>query len=425
MRHFRLHSKQHAVLLAMVCALSGLAQTPASAPQNTPEAKPASAPQIDTATYLLQPEDVVGVVTVNHLELTGDYLVTSDGKINVAGIGEIKVQGMTLSQVAEIIRKQYSTNRLIGLIHPTVSATLRLARMQRIYVLGDVRLPGVFDVKPGWRITEAIAAAGGTVSQVQSLGTTSSEQLQPKDVVVTVIHPGAGSTQEMSLEDVLSGTPEKDPILHAGDVVSVRSKDLITVYVTGNVVRPGAYQVPKDGPDVMKAITMAGGVTSTASTAHISVAHTNGSKDTFDLSGAFQLGQTENIPKISSGDLIMVPELQSKIQILGLVNVPGTFPLPDGKEVRLNDALGMASGYNTKRARLSQVAVVSFNEGKPVRKIYDVGRYFRKGDLAMNPVLHAGDLVYVPETNSPDWNNILTGVVAAATAASGVHSYVP
>ncbi|HWD41474.1 MAG TPA: SLBB domain-containing protein [Fimbriimonas sp.] len=368
--------------------------------------------QASTNAYVLGPDDQIAVTVLNHQELCGEATVTVDGFVTLPAIGQQPATGHTLQELTDIVSKALKTNPKVGLLNPVVSISLKQARMQRIYVLGEVRTPGVIDMKPGWRITEALAAAGGigTVGQA----TPSGLQVQTSDCVVALMHSNSkGNVEEIPLDDVLSGAPDKDLRLAPGDTVTVRVIEMLTVYIAGNVVKPGPYQLRRDASDVMKAITVAGGFTPLASTAHVSIQHLNGGQEVVDVSGSIVgTGVSPSVP-LRTGDLITVPELQSKVTVLGLVKQPGTYPMQDGKEVRLNDVItGMGQGADTKRARLSKVTVIKLVDGKASPTIFDFGKYLRTGDLAMNPVIHSGEVVVVPETNTPEFQSILQGIAA-------------
>jgi protein involved in polysaccharide export with SLBB domain len=376
------------------------------------------------APYKLGPEDQILISVVNHTELTGIVTVAADGTVNLFAAGQIQAQGLTLPEFTAAVVLRFQTNKAVGLLHPVVSCALQTARMQRVYVLGAVKSPGIYDAKPGWRISEAIAAAGGAYVD-QSPTAAGAMQPQTSDFTVSILRAAGGAFVQASLSDALQGKPDKDLSVAPGDVVTVNPVDLFTIYVNGDVAKPGVYQIRKDSTDVMKAIAMAGGFIPTSSTAHVKITHPDGQSEMVDLSAAVQLGADVKGPKLVPGDLVLVPELQSKVAVLGLVKQPGVYPMPDGKEVHLNDALGFAQGYDTKRARLSQVAVVYQVNGKTVHKIYDFGKYLRKGDLAMNPVIPVNSMVYVPETNSIDWADVFNGLSGAGSIIFGLHTIAP
>jgi len=185
------------------------------------------------------------------------------------------------------------------------------------------------------------------------------------------------------------------------------------VYVVGEVKSPGVIRMRLDQMSLMSAIAMAGGLNPTASTAGVTVTHANGQIQKIDLSRVVLYGEKKELPTLQSGDLVSVPVLQSRFAMTGLVQHPGVFPLEDGKIYRLSDGIALAGGNDTHRARMSRVAILRNVNGKMTRMIVDYGHFLDKGDGAKNPILQPGDVIYVPETNSIDWNIIFQGLIGA------------
>lgn len=97
--------------------------------------------------------------TINPSENTADntapgYLVDSEGDINLPYVGQMKVSGMTTREIALQIEKKlkdYFTNPIINV------------RIQNfyIYVLGDVKNPGLYHIQnEKISVTEALSLAG-------------------------------------------------------------------------------------------------------------------------------------------------------------------------------------------------------------------------------------------------------------------------
>jgi protein involved in polysaccharide export with SLBB domain len=400
--------------------LFGLMSAGAYSSQASGSQHPVGDPASNAASpeYILAPEDVVTVTVQKYPEYSGDFAVSSDGNISLSGAGRVTAIGKTLAELTDAVIEQLRSNKEVGLLHPTVTCTLKTARMQRVYIIGSVKNSGIFDAKPGWRITEAIAAAGGLMDSTTGIAN-GGVQPQPSDYKVTVLHPqSVGIT--IPFMDVLSGAADKDLSVGAGDVITIAPISVATVYVSGEVGKPGVYQISGAKTDLMKAITMAGGFTQSASTAHVTIVHPDGSRVVEDLSHVVQGTQVDLAP-LQGGDLVQVPELQEKVAVLGLVKAPGTYNLPDGKVVRLTDAIGLAQGYDTTRARTSRIALMEEVDGKSTRQIIDLGRYLRSGDLTANPIIKAGTVIFVPETNTPNWEHIFAGMSNAVTLA-GTHA---
>lgn len=209
------------------------------------------------------------------------------------------------------------------------------------------------------------------------------------------------------VEDLSKALEGKTIPVAAGDTIEVNAVDLMPVYVTGEVKNPGLQRVRKDSAGVLQAITLAGGTLDEAALSHVTVTHLSGQFEVIDLTHALLQGDTETSVKLGAGDLIVVPETVARVAVLGYVNAPGFFPLKDGTTLTLSDALGLAKGPDTRRGGLGSVAVVRNMDGKQQRLTFNLGKFLKNGDATQNPVMMAGDVVYVPETSKPNWDVVL------------------
>ena len=88
--------------------------------------------------------------------LYNGYQVNQKGNINFSSIGEINVEGLTIIQAVELVRKIIIENKI--LIDPIVD--IKLLNTHFI-ILGEVNRPGKYDFfKNNLNILEAIGMAG-------------------------------------------------------------------------------------------------------------------------------------------------------------------------------------------------------------------------------------------------------------------------
>jgi len=362
--------------------------------------------QIQKEPYKLGPEDVFNITVQRHVEWSGDLLVPADGVVDIPVVGSTNVAGKTLTEIRDLILKALAKR-----IHnPEATVTLRIARQRRVYVEGVVKLATALDYKPGWRISEAIAGAGGIPDTVQSI-----------DCRVTLLHASTGQIDEVSLPDVYAGLPSANLPVQPGDVVTVKTLEAVSVYVVGQVRTPGLIRLRVDNVGLMTAIAMAGGLLPTSSTSSVTITHLNGKSEKIDITPIAISGEKIPVPNLQAGDLVNVPELQARFAIQGLVKSPGIFPYQDGKVFRLSDAISMAGGSDSHRARLSKVALLRDENGKMKRMIINYGAFLSKGDRSQDIILRPGDVVYVPETNSIDWQVIFNGLISTYYVINATH----
>ncbi len=174
--------------------------------------------------YRLGAEDVVTVSVLKHIEYSGDFLVAPDGTIELPGAGKVLATEKTVAELQTEITTRLS-DRLRA---PEVTVTLHMPRMQRIYVVGLVKQPGIFDAKPTWRVTEALAAAGG-LAPIESVAPTSDGLLpapKPEDYTITLMRASTNKQLTLFLPDVLTMKESANPPVEPGDVLTVTSVQL-------------------------------------------------------------------------------------------------------------------------------------------------------------------------------------------------------
>ena len=110
-------------------------------------------------TYRLGPEDVISVTVFGQDRYSKQGIkVPPSGRISLALIPDgIFINGKTVDQVAELIKKRYDEY----IIDPQVSVSLDQAGSYRYSVIGDVAQPGIRLMSRRLSASEAIAEAGG------------------------------------------------------------------------------------------------------------------------------------------------------------------------------------------------------------------------------------------------------------------------
>lgn len=113
------------------------------------------------STYRLGPEDIISVEVFNQERYSRKGItVPPSGRISLSLIpGGVFVNGKTVDEVAEIIKKKYDEY----IIEPQVTVSLDKASSYRYSVIGDVLQPGIRLMNHRMTVTEAIAEAGGVL----------------------------------------------------------------------------------------------------------------------------------------------------------------------------------------------------------------------------------------------------------------------
>ena len=144
-------------------------------------------------TYRLGPEDVISVSVFNQDRYSrAGIVVPPSGRISLSLIpGGVFVNGKTVDEVAELIKKKYDEY----IIDPQVTVSLDKASSYRYSVIGDVGQPGIRLMNHRLTVTEALAEAGGVLqtgdkSRVVVLRRQANGVLSPIAVNVSAIYKG-------------------------------------------------------------------------------------------------------------------------------------------------------------------------------------------------------------------------------------------
>jgi polysaccharide biosynthesis/export protein len=121
-------------------------------------------------TYRLGPDDVISVTVFNQDRYSkSGIIIPPSGRISLSLIpGGIFVNGKTVDEVADIIKKRYDEY----IIDPQVTVSLDKASSYRYSVIGDVGQPGVRLMTHRMTVTEALAEAGGVLQTGNKSGVT-------------------------------------------------------------------------------------------------------------------------------------------------------------------------------------------------------------------------------------------------------------
>lgn len=157
--------------------------------------------------YVIGVSDVLAVSVWRESELQAVVPVRPDGRIAVPLLGEVQVAGRTPLDVQSELTKNYE--RFVAA--PAVSLVVMEINSRKVFVLGEVGDPGVFDIIRPTRLLQALAMAGGFT-----------EFAKKDEVVVIREGEGAGKRFEVSIKAVTAGrNPQDNLLLRPGDTIYV------------------------------------------------------------------------------------------------------------------------------------------------------------------------------------------------------------
>jgi polysaccharide export outer membrane protein len=217
--------------------------------------------------YRVGPKDVLGISVWGHAELSGKYTVAADGSLSFPLIGSVKAAKLTVSEIeAEIV------SRLADgyLRKPQVSVEIAEYLSQRVFVIGEVRSPGPIVLTGSTTLLEALARAGSMTEQAGG--------------EVVILRPRSGQSAagplplgqddatelgRVGVQQLRSGSISVNVPLRDGDTIFVPRAE--TIYVLGNVNNPGAYTIESGVTTVLRAISLAGGMSQLGSTRRVRI----------------------------------------------------------------------------------------------------------------------------------------------------------
>jgi polysaccharide biosynthesis/export protein len=171
----------------------------------------------------------------------------------------------------------------------------------------------------------------------------------------------------------------------------------IQVYVVGDVVRPGAYQVSASGT-VLTALYSAGGPTSNGSFRRVDVRRGNKLVDSLDLYDYLLHGINRSDLRLESGDVVFVPVHSGFVEVAGEVTRPAIYELRPQETLR--DLIQFAGGFGPAayqaRVRIHRILPPGTRgPGGRARVVVDVGPEQLAGGVAPGVPMVAGDSVTV------------------------------
>jgi protein involved in polysaccharide export with SLBB domain len=143
--------------LAMAaCSGSGnLGSSSGPAPANYSASAPAATTTAVDA-YRLGAGDKLSVNVFGESELSGEFLVGDDGRVDLPLIGAVQAQGQSVTQFQNAVVSRYASGYLKD---PKVSVSV--LNYRPFFIQGEVGKGGEYPYKAGLTVREAVAIAGG------------------------------------------------------------------------------------------------------------------------------------------------------------------------------------------------------------------------------------------------------------------------
>ncbi|MGG6238284.1 SLBB domain-containing protein [Nodosilinea sp. AN01ver1] len=408
--------------------------------------------------YTLGAGDRVRVTLFQLADYSGEYDVQVDGTLNLALIGPVVVEGLTVEQATALISNRYAQT----LRRPIVTLNVLTRRPVEITVAGEINRPGSYamDAANYPKLTQLFEMAGGVTQSADLRNVQIRRQQNGRTQLLTTnlwqLLNAGDTNQNLNLRDgdsiYIPSTLvplDEGPLIAASNLAADGSQP-VSVAVVGEVFRPGPYLLrggsTRTGSagvpggeqgfagsptTVTDAIQVAGGIKPQANIRQVEVRRTtrSGNQDVFkvDLWEVLQGGNLRQNAILQEGDTVFIPtatgeidpgeatrlaeaslspdsirvNVVGEVRNRGLVSVPPSTPLNQGI---------LAAGGFTNRAREDVVGLVRLNPDGSVTQ-REISVDFTQGiNNENNPILQNNDIIIVGTSGLADFSDTLGSI---------------
>jgi polysaccharide export outer membrane protein len=163
------------------------------------------------ALLTLGPGDIFDVRVYNEPDISGSYRITGQGFIRFPLVGLLKVEGLTPTQIEELLRKRLEDGYLRD---PQVMVFVKEFNSKKVFVFGEVNRPGTFVFEPQMNIIQAITLAGGFTRTAWKNRTNVTRLIQGEEKKIQVPVEAIGEGREKNFD------------LRPGDIIFVPESPL-------------------------------------------------------------------------------------------------------------------------------------------------------------------------------------------------------
>lgn len=256
--------------------------------------------------YPIGAGDILDIKVFGEPELTRLVEVAEDGTIGFPLLGRIKILGLTVLQVENLVSSSLEKEFLKN---PHVSITVQEYHSQKIYVLGAVKQPGYYELTGSTTLLEILSRAGGVLPEGGK--------------TLIVVREDNGTATDFDPEKVDKLNHENTTIidsyklLQEGDTsqnIQLKNQDVVyvpkarEVFVLGEVKKPGPITYTEN-LTLIRAIGQAGGTTELAAQKRVKLVRLeNGKKETIKYNLDDLMKEDSQDVRLLPDDVIVVPK---------------------------------------------------------------------------------------------------------------------
>ncbi|MFQ5912861.1 MAG: polysaccharide biosynthesis/export family protein, partial [Nitrospinota bacterium] len=248
--------------------------------------------------YSVGPKDVLKVTVYRETELSGEFVVAGDGSINYPLLGRVRVEGLTVAQIEKRVETLLAKDYLVN---PSLSVKVAEFRSQQIQLLGAVMKPGTYALRGPTTLIEIISQGGGI----------DPGEGGSKVVVLRPRREKGGEDQFFTVDlNVLLKEADLSENLLLGGNDTVFVPRAGSIFIFGQVKKPGPYKIQERQVTLTEAISMAGGLTRIAAANRTRVVRIEGRKErviNVPLNDILKGDKSKDIWLVAE-DVVFVPE---------------------------------------------------------------------------------------------------------------------
>jgi len=181
--------------------------------------------------YRIQPSDTLAITFPLSPEINQTVTVQPDGFITLANVGSVRVQGETVPEIVDTLKRACTK-----ILHnPIIAVDVTNFQHPQFTVSGEVGKPGQYDLRADTTIMEGVAVAGGFTENAKS-----------QVFYFHRISPDWVEVKKLNLKHLMHGkNANEDLHLQAGDMVYVPEKFISSFrkyvpYGTGVALNPSS-----------------------------------------------------------------------------------------------------------------------------------------------------------------------------------------
>lgn len=161
------------------------------------------------SSYTLGPNDVIKIDVSRHPEVSGEFSINKDGKIQYRFVGDLEISGLTKSQVKDFLVEELGKY----IINPDVTVTITGFNSKIVYVIGEVGRPGkIFMRGDTITVREALVQAALPLLTAKS----------HKSLLITPSDDGQPVQKKINVHDLLyKGDLRENLVMKPGDTLYV------------------------------------------------------------------------------------------------------------------------------------------------------------------------------------------------------------